>query len=424
MSFRVPPPSHRARRGYTLPDVAAGTAATALLAAVAIPAFARAGGDARTTTSLDNLRSLGVAHAVYATDWNDRQLTLIDDTISTLGGPTTAFDRYEDFFGERHPPITLGWGVQASTGDVRLFAYRTNGSFNARLTEPIVFESDPIPGVVRLGSHRFINTQQFAAYLDGRFYDDVFYAASDPTVQPIVDPLHDSPWPYADTGPVPGVGDVPFFSSYTMSAAAMFNPTVMAAPGKDPDAGWKDPWSRPDGFRAPSLSAAKYAHLKTLMLEHHWLQNAPADPCNPNFVNGTYDGCEPYYFNHGLDSSPGTLFYDGATRLFANTEAKAADDLLRAGGGPGTWHRETPLGETGYFNEIAFDDVDLAHHVLTVDGVLGRDTLDPGAVAGRSRAARRPAASRGPLGTSPKPARRPTPFSRDLSELDSRGGDA
>lgn len=411
----------RHRRGLALTDVSAATAAAGLLAAIALPTLARAGGDARTAASLDNLRTLGVAHAVYAADWNGRQLTMIDDSISALGGPASAFNQYEDFFGRRHPPITLGWGPVDGDGEFLLFAYRTNNTANARLCEPIVFDGFASGSIVRFGSFRFPNTQQFAMYLDGRFYDDVFYAAQDSIVQPFVEPLLDEPWQYADQPPIPGVGDVPFWSSYAMSAAAMFNPEVMAAPGEEPGSGFKNPWDLDDGFRGPGLYDAKYAHLKTLMLEHHWLQNAPADPCNPAIVNGTYGGCEPYYFNHGLASSPATLFYDGATRLLANTEAKAADELLRQDGGPGTWHRETPFGENGYLNETALDDVDLAHHVLTVDGIRGRDTLDAGAAAGR---AKRLARDHGLLGSKQGRTRKIKPITLDLTALDAEGGDA
>jgi len=46
------------------------------------------------------------------------------------------------------------------------------------------------------------------------------------------------------------------------------------------------------------------------MLEHHWLQQRRSE-CNPGFVGGTYDGCEPYYFNHSWESVPVTVFYDG-----------------------------------------------------------------------------------------------------------------
>ena len=72
-----------------------------------------------------------------------------------------------------------------------------------------------------------------------------------------------------------------------------------------------------------------------------------------------------------------TLFYDGHVRLLPNTEVFAADQqiLKQTGGVDGLWHRGTPFGEDGYFISAGFDGVPLSHHILTTDGILGRDTL-------------------------------------------------
>ena len=75
---------HRAR-GFTMVDVLAVLAALVVLTAVVLGAMARAADVHRGASSTDNLRTLGAAHAVYAADWNDRQLTLIDDFITTYG---------------------------------------------------------------------------------------------------------------------------------------------------------------------------------------------------------------------------------------------------------------------------------------------------------------------------------------------------
>jgi hypothetical protein len=160
-----------------------------------------------------------------------------------------------------------------------------------------------------------------------------------------------------------------------MSPAAMFNPEVMRA---NADGGWQDPWSFDLGFQAPGLFQAQYPDLKTLVIEHHWVQDRPTE-CNPNLEGGfgSVYPCEPYYFNHGLDSQPVTLFYDGHVRLLPNAEVLAADQqvLKQTGGTDGLWHRGTPMGEAGYFIDFGFDLVPLSHHVLTTDGILGRDTL-------------------------------------------------
>ena len=109
-------------------------------------------------------------------------------------------------------------------------------------------------------------------------------------------------------------------------------------------------------------------------------------PCNPVFF-----GCEPYYFNAGIDSSPVTLFFDGHIRLLPNSEALFADlqVLAQTGQVDGLWHRGTPFGTSGYFIDEGFDGVPLSHHVLTTDGILGRDTLG-GASSLQSRVRWRP----------------------------------
>jgi hypothetical protein len=108
------------------------------------------------------------------------------------------------------------------------------------------------------------------------------------------------------------------------------------------------------------------------MIEHNWIRNPPGE-CNPAYPSL----CEPYYFNQGIDAAPAALFFDGSARVFPNTEAFAADQevLYSTGGVDGLWHRGTSLGEDGYRLAYSYDGTPLSHHVLTTDGILGRDTL-------------------------------------------------
>ncbi len=57
----------------------------------------------------------------------------------------------------------------------------------------------------------------------------------------------------------------------------------------------------------------------------------------------------------------------------------AADQqiLEQTGGVDGLWSRDTPFGTSGYFIDVGYDGVPLSHHILTTDGILGRDTLGP-----------------------------------------------
>ncbi|MFK7962241.1 MAG: hypothetical protein AB8G96_17150 [Phycisphaerales bacterium] len=377
------PPSARLR-GLTLVEVSAATSAAAVLIGLTLPALAKGRTDALTDVSLDNLRVLGSGYVSYAADWNDRQPTHVSDELSTFGDDaSSAFSGFFSTNGnDAIPGVGLGWGLLDDTDLLIRFRYRAwSNPSNARLVQPIEFEADEL-NLRGFGSFRFINSSQFRQYVSTRFYDRIFYAPADEVVSPLVDPLFDAPFGYVDREATPGFGDAPYWASYVLSPAAMFDPEVMKAQVATPDGfkgGWSSPYSLDQGFRSPQFSAARYPNLKTLMLEHHWLQNTPKDPCNPDVEFSSYGGCEPWYFNQGIDSAPATIFYDGSTRLFTNAEAVDSDERLRSmnGGGDGTWSRTTPFGEDGYFGDISFDGTQVSHHILTADGILGRDTLGP-----------------------------------------------
>lgn len=109
-------------------------------------------------------------------------------------------------------------------------------------------------------------------------------------------------------------------------------------------------------------------------MEHNWIQNRPRGfLCSPAFPGSA---CTPCVFNRGHASAPATAFFDGTTRLLPNTEVVASDQQLLAQTGRGTWHRHTPFGTGGYFHDIAAETDDfVSHHILTIDGILGRDTI-------------------------------------------------
>ena len=394
------------RRAFSLPELCCCVTTAIILVAIALPGLAAGNRSALVDRSMSNLRTLHSAHVLYAFDWNGRQFTIVDDEIGSYGNsPGAAFNNFYNENGgqgdaDQHAPPILGWGNTVPAGQFVLFAYRTHpggtvNTANCGLLIPFGFTGNP--SVQRLGSSRLWNVRQFNQYVGGRFYDEAFYAPQDEIVNDSVTDLFDLPFEYADRAPSPQVGDIPAWAGYTMSASAMLNPIVM---GSQTDGNWLDPWTAADGlgFESPGYFQAEFASLKTHMLEQHWLQNRTGDGCNPAFpVGGGAYTCEPYYFNHAIDSAPVTLFYDGHIRLLPNTEVKNADLALLAGGGNGVWNRTTPFGEDGYFNDLSFDIVELSHHVLTNDGILGRDTIDgAGAVPARFKVERRTSIIGGP----------------------------
>lgn len=373
-------PSYRA---FTVIELLVVISVIVLLLAMLLPAVGHARSQAKLTQSLANLRSLGVAHAAYAAQWNDRQFTLVNDNIQQYG--TTASAAVLEFLnrtGHAHPPIRLGWGYQYNNPSVYVrwaFLMEPGQAIaNVSLLQPIVFEE--ANGRPYLGSFRLCNARQFTSYLNGRFYDRVFYAPKDTVAwDAVANPMSgyscfDDPGEYCVRPTVAGSGDFPVWSSYILSPAAMYSPAVMKQAAGAPNMGWRNPWSLPTGFRSPSLGNARYASQKTQMIEHHWLQNRRGI-CNPAFVGGTPYGyaCEPYYFNHGWESSPAALMYDSSVRQVGVSEAERADARATAQSGLGLWHRGTPFGSNGYMIDIGYDLAATSFHILTADGILGRD---------------------------------------------------
>jgi len=107
------------------------------------------------------------------------------------------------------------------------------------------------------------------------------------------------------------------------------------------------------------------------MIEHNWLQNTPDSPVNPNFAGGT----TPWHFNHGYNSAPACLFFDGHIELVGCQRSMQADQRVAPSNGS-VWSQNTPFGNQGYFGGQSYDFlVDTSFHILTTDGIGGRDVL-------------------------------------------------
>ncbi|MHC4429146.1 MAG: hypothetical protein ACYS0D_11195 [Planctomycetota bacterium] len=139
--------------------------------------------------------------------------------------------------------------------------------------------------------------------------------------------------------------------------------------------GFQEPFTLPSGLRVPTMAQCRYPDLKTHMLEHTWLQNVEVG-CNPAFDEfGSVLDCEPYYFNHALTSQPVTLFYDAHVAMVGAHEAMLADTRHNAQTGYGLWSRDTPFGTNGYLINLGYDFAETSFHILTTDGIKGRDIL-------------------------------------------------
>ena len=367
-------------KGFTIVELLVVISIIALLIGILLPAIGKARDKARTTTSLSNLRQLAVAHNAYAGDWEDSQLSLARYNISAYGD-MDVYNQEIGFTGNLttgHPPLLAGW---ANGG---LWAYWPAIPDYYWAVEPIGFPGQE--GADGFGWFRLPNVAQFNQYVNGRWYDKIFYAPKDPNFTAVEDcmdqPGDFAPFPEACNSPQTG----PIWTTYCLSPAALFSPDVFAY-NEQTQKYYTGPWDLPGGHRTPSMSSIRYPTLKTHMLEHPWLQNVRRI-CNPAFQSFGSDPCEPFYFNHGFESTPATLFYDGHVRLFGTQEALNANRRHRGqtvndlNGSFGLWSVDTPFGggylpsdSGGYFMDFAYDFTATSYHILTIDGALGRDTL-------------------------------------------------
>ena len=242
---------------------------------------------------------------------------------------------------------------------------------------PITF--DP-PGLLGAGVFRFPQFKPLHDYVNGKFYDPAYFAPLDGKAFRAALPNFDVECEYVPNGGI----IIP--SSYMLSPAAMYDPDVMRAPSQG---GFQHPATLDHGFRSPAVTQARYPGLKTWMIEHNWLRNPPAQ-CNPDYVDlyGSFsEECDPYLFNHGADAEPLAFFFDGSVQRLRTGDVVDDDArvLDQTGGVDGLWSRDTPFGETGYHGDLSVDGLVVSHHVLTTDGILGRDRLQRPAPRGGSR---------------------------------------
>jgi hypothetical protein len=353
--------------GFTLVEMMMLCVAGAVTLALLCPVVHHLRSSSGEATSMMNLANLGAMHGMYAADWSDRQYTAIPDDLgvySTSPIAATVCSSYVSATG-CYPSAYIGL-VESGVGfyvyiapcPKELLFGDCNG---AAYGWPYHFST--ISVLSNIAMFRIVNLAALNAYADGRWYDEVYYSPTDVKAYASAQPNFDDS-AQMNTNPNP-----PIFSSYCSSAAAMFHPDVFT-PATRRGPAWRFTFA--DRFKSPTVSECLFPDLKTRMLEHNWNQNPPAE-FNPA-VSG---GVTPYQFNHGLDSSPITLFFDGHVD-FLSIAAAVADDITvmrQTRSSNGLWSRDTLLGPNGYKGEISFDGTLSGVHMLTLGGITGRDVL-------------------------------------------------
>ncbi|MFO0827894.1 MAG: prepilin-type N-terminal cleavage/methylation domain-containing protein [Phycisphaerales bacterium] len=354
--------TRQSRFGFTIVELLVVISIIALLIAILLPAIGKARDAALVTQSLGNLRNMSAANAAYGADWNDRQWTACPDDAGLVNGNCTTYVTTIAC----PPQFMLGW---AGTG--AMWGYFLGGGLcssfpgtcgqNWSVYKPIEFGT----ANDKFGGFRIPNCKSFAGYVNNKFYDPVFWAPKDKINLAIAEKYFSLPDQFTTNGQEIS------FSTYCFSPAAMWSTEVLS------DKGFKNPDTMAGGYRSPATGQARYPDLKTRMIEHSWLQNAESQ-VNPNFAGGN----EPWYFNHGYNSAPATLFFDGhvgimsvADAMESDSRAKQANAATSGLAEKGLWHRQ-PWGADGYYGAQSYDFlVDTSYHIVTTNGILGRDTI-------------------------------------------------
>jgi prepilin-type N-terminal cleavage/methylation domain-containing protein len=352
-------------RGFTIIELLVVVSIIALLVGILLPAIGKAREQAQLTKSQANLKQIGTAHVSYAAEYADRQVTWCFDNLSQYGGAAQfngMTGAHASVPGLFHPLLVLGYG-QGGIWHLIL---------QAESIQPYVWGSN-------FGTFRICNASALSRYLNGRFYDPIFYAPKDTAVLASVEKWFDHPNEYVENALTGGQK----WPSYIMSPAGMFNPAVFMK-NTTTNKYYTDPLSLPTAFKSPGMSSATYPDLKTHMIEHHWLQNRKR-PCNPAFTGGVYDGCTPYFFNASQESNAVALFYDSHIGSVGAETAQHDCQRVQAQNGPanaGLWSIDQPNGGGyidnsvgGYYMAQALDWTSTSHTIFTIDGIKGRDLL-------------------------------------------------
>jgi len=356
------------RNGFTIIELLVVVSIIALLIGILLPALGRARDSALQSTSLSNLRQISAGFAAYAGDWNDRQPTLIPDDYCQSGGAEGNCAAYIQNIGCPTQPI-LGWanfdGGRALWGywiDSAPGCAGVGGCGNIAIALPYSASAGQV------GFFRLTNMKIFAQYMNDRFYDKVFYAPKDRRKIEKVEVFFDSPDEFNSED------QIIEWSSYAYAASAMIATDPMGG-GDNPanctgdgEPNMDAPCTYPGGFKSPPVGAATFPDLKLRHFEHSWLQNAPGE------VNPLFDPAEEYYYNHGIQSAPCSLFFDGSVRVFSMREAVKSNERVQRQGTCQLWINDWSGNNYYEGQSYGFPEEETSAGVLTRFGIRGRDT--------------------------------------------------
>ena len=129
------------RRGFTLIELLVVIAIIAILAAILFPVFARAREKARQTSCLSNLKQIGLAHLMYAQDYNEMFLSGRYPGVCIFGHTHTAaapnaINDYQGWANHIHPYIM---NVQVFQCPSQTWSHCTSGTSHAHISNAYLF---------------------------------------------------------------------------------------------------------------------------------------------------------------------------------------------------------------------------------------------------------------------------------------------
>lgn len=356
----------RYRRAVTITEVM--VAAGVLLAVVATLVPMLGSGMLRSgmMVSAKNLRTIAAGCSAYEADWNGRVWNTMDPAMGNHPNGCTGYTQM------RCPPqLMLGndsngglWGYWIRGGPSQCANFPGNcGNWPLIMPMALGGSTGSIETNPGLGMWQLPNARGLREYVTGRFFDPVFYSPNDTVTYGRLQASSFGSTAEFDSAPIIS-GDFDFTSTYGLSPAATWGVGVLRAPS---EGGFRSPDSFPDAYEAPSANLAVHPSLKTRIMEKRWCQQPPALG-----TDGTA-ASQPYRFNAGGGSRPGAVFFDGHVSFAAMADYASDDELSRKGGGDGLWSRDTPYGEAGVWGSQSIGQFYASPHLLTTDGIAGRD---------------------------------------------------
>ena len=379
----------RRRRGLTILETTVATA-TATVGITILAVTMGAGlGDRTRVSSFANLFILAQAHDAYAMDWMGRQWTLVPDELDEYDGSVFGYNDEVRCLD----PILLGndaggqlWGWYVGGGTCEGNVPGDFGYWNA--VGDNFFPPYPLSNTAEsFGSRLLYNTRGFRDYVSGKTYDQTFFqpgTVDARLAKTVFEEDVEWPGPYHPrlNGDASNSQQSLFLPGYSLSPSAMWGIDVHRA---ESAGGWQDPRDLTGGYASPSVDQCLHPDLKTRMVERWWIDGAPSR-FNPFFDTGADDGQvnrgvvpgAHWFSNLGHEARSQTLFFDGSIATVRTGDAYE-DDLRhqKTSGGDGLWSRDTPMGTDGHYGDMGIDAA-TSFHLLTTDGIRGRDLLRRG----------------------------------------------